>query len=979
VLDQVGGPASLTAAEPGRLQIEPYQLVPLMRALEMPRPRLLLADGVGLGKTVQAGLIIAELIARRRTHRVLVIAPAGPLLVQWQQEMRQRFGLRFTAITGSASLREQQRRTELGSNPFDAIALCLIAMDFAKQEHVLELLERSYWDIVVIDEAHHYMSGGGSQDATLRRRLAQVAAQRSDGLLLLTATPHDGDDERFASLIELLDPSLVDGFGGFAGRAYRRHVVRRLKQHIRDHRTGQPLFRQRRVMPVCIQVRGRDAAPVRAFHQALSGLIAPRLRRAGTGQLGDTLAFISLLKRSVSTIAASVSTLRVVAERYGVMAQSEGTDPALRKERARALRAYRRVALRFGTLDPAAEAAAGELEAEAIAAELHSFNEKDLGRELARLGRQQPNGIARAIAELIRLGEAAMAQDPKLQALLQEVRLIRSAHKDANILVYTEYADSQAAAIQALRGAEGINGGILAISGLDDEQERTAAAERFADECGLILVSTDSMAEGLNLHQHCFHLIHLDLPYNPNRLEQRNGRIDRYGQTRDPQIRYLYLAGTFEERLLLRLIGKYERARARLSLMPDTLGVTAKRPAWESGLATGFAQQQEPLFSEPSPVIRTLDQTAEGAALSAYRDLLHEIDRAFGNFDRSALQHGWMADQGLNADQRQIAAAATVGQEAEDAMAGIDLPEFVTAAIAAETGTDAMRGRTIRLPADWAAGLDGMPGFDPTRRELRFLRERSRLRDAHGRPAAFIGSIHPVVRQAIQRVRRGESDPGAACDLRISVARAAPGQGLALLLTYSAELHSASRLERQQVIAVLLPESRRPEEIQNADQWLKLAAPEQAIPVDGTWHRHFSHWAPARFAEATDVATRAMQRVADAFAVAQKVCSTGEKEALDLWLKLRADKLCGPPRQRMADLFEPPADEPGWRRPLPAADRLASFAADPENPASRRADAKAALALYASRAADSARRAMLSSPVLRPLGMLMLIPAGQSS
>src|SRR5579863_1917466 len=123
LLDQVLGPADMLVTEPGRVQIEPYQLVPLMRALESPRPRLLLADGVGLGKTVEAGLVICELIARRRAHRVLVVTPAGPLLVQWAQELRERFGLRFVAITDSAALQAQRQKLELGGNPFDAISL----------------------------------------------------------------------------------------------------------------------------------------------------------------------------------------------------------------------------------------------------------------------------------------------------------------------------------------------------------------------------------------------------------------------------------------------------------------------------------------------------------------------------------------------------------------------------------------------------------------------------------------------------------------------------------------------------------------------------------------------------------------------------------------------------------------------------------------------------------------------------------------
>ena len=122
----------------------------------------------------------------------------------------------------------------------------------------------------------------------------------------------------------------------------------------------------------------------------------------------------------------------------------------------------------------------------------------------------------------------------------------------------------------------------------------------------------------LNLQQRCCNLIHLDLPYNPNRLEQRNGRIDRYGQQREPKIRYLYLAGTFEERLLLRLIAKYEKARAHLTFMPDTLGVAADEDVWSAGLVAGFAERQAGLFDDRADN-STLDREAETANLGACR------------------------------------------------------------------------------------------------------------------------------------------------------------------------------------------------------------------------------------------------------------------------------------------------------------------------------------------------------------------------
>ena len=214
LLEQALGADALLAVQPGRLRMEPYQLVPVLRALRMSRPRLLLADGVGLGKTIQAGLILTELMARRIAHRILVVSPSGPLLEQWKTEMRERFGLRLDHID-RARLEEVRRQTELGSNPFDAIPIAIASIDFLKQETVLDLLERSSYDVIVVDEAHHCMDPGaqGEREDSQRRKLAELLARQSDALLLLTATPHDGYDRSFASLCELLDPSLVDGEG----------------------------------------------------------------------------------------------------------------------------------------------------------------------------------------------------------------------------------------------------------------------------------------------------------------------------------------------------------------------------------------------------------------------------------------------------------------------------------------------------------------------------------------------------------------------------------------------------------------------------------------------------------------------------------------------------------------------------------------------------------------------------------------------
>jgi Helicase conserved C-terminal domain/Type III restriction enzyme, res subunit len=972
LLDQIPGPSDLLTVEPGRVQIEPYQLVPLMRALELPRPRLLLADGVGLGKTVEAALIICELIARRRAHRVLIVTPAGPLLVQWAQELRQRFGLRFVPITDSAGLQEHRRKLELGGNPFDAIALCLTSLDFAKQERVLEELERSAWDLAIIDEAHHCISStvGTDRDDTQRRRLAEVVARRSDGLLLLTATPHDGYDPHFASLIELLDPSLVDGRGGMAGSAYRRHVVRRLKSHIRNPATGAAMFRERRVIPVRVEP-GTETDPVGRFHQALAALIAPRLRRgARTRGHVDALAFVSLLKRSVSTIGACVNTLRVVADRYAHVAPSVADAVALQKERARSLRAYRKRVLKFGVLDAGAEGDVAELEADGMAADLHDFGATEVA-SLARPRRRGVDATMDALEALIQLGEDAAPHDPKLSALVHEVCAIRAASPAANILIYTEYADSQLTAVHALRNASAIQGEVLSINGLDAERERTRIAERCAEEDGIILVSTDSLAEGLNLQQRCCNLIHLDLPYNPNRLEQRNGRIDRYGQANEPQIRYLYLAGTFEERLLLRLIGKYEKARAQLEFMPETLGVTADEEAWSTGLVAGFAERQAMLFADEPPTIRTLDRVAQEENSDTYRDLLREIDRAFAGFDRSAVRHGWLADQSSNADAAQVAIANATRLRGKVLLGAFDLPDFVAAAIAAETGRAAGETRTLRLPVDWLGGLDGLPGFDSSDRVLRFTRNRGRLRDKQGRSLAFLGRAHPVVCQAVSRALRVN---GAECDNRVSAALSNDGTALAVLLIFNAELRSESRIELQRIIGVLLPESGAPIALDRADQWLPLTDADRALVPADIWQRLFSTWVPARRLEADAVATVAMQR--EVAGTSTEHLQRTEREASEIrqWLRGRADDICGAFVPRTGDLFGAVMPGPDWLSLSAPLDRLSAFAADNSNPPTRRREANSAVELFQRRGREREAKALSLTPILRLMGMLMLVP-----
>ncbi len=866
------------------------------------------------------------------------MVPPGPLLSQWDQELRHRFGLHFTPLTDIASLQAQKRRTELGVNPFQATSLCLTSLDFAKQERVLQDLERTRWDVAVIDEAHHCAADTStvSQDSTLRRRLAEVVARQSDALLLLSATPHDGVEAHFASLMALLDPSLVDGSGALSGQAHRTHIVRRLKAHIRDPRTGRPLFRDRQVMPVRIVPEQACYAPARAFHHALAALVVPRLQaRPRPDRDADALAFVGLLKRSVSTITACTATLRVVAERC-----ARPAERAMTREHGRVLRAYQRRLRRFGFLGLAAEADLAELEAEGMAAQLR----QEMAAELHRL---------------IALGEAAASADPKLDQLVAEIAAIRRGRPAANVLVYTEYADSQEAAISALRQAD-LAGAVLGINGGDPENRRSHLTERFATEDALILVSTDAISEGLNLQRRCRDLIHLDLPYNPNRLEQRNGRIDRYGQREAPHIRYLYLAGTFEEDLLLRLITKHEAGRASLGAMPDTLGVTADVPS--PGVVKGFAQRQAGLFPPHAAAIRTLDREIIDTNPAAYRALLRDVQHAYD--ERIALRFGWMPVQASAEDTAGLAQVTNAGNCHGF---NIDPSAFVAEVIEADTGLRQARADRLRLNDAWSAGIEQLPGFDPETATLRLTRDPDKFVDGPD-TLAFIGLAHPLLRHALARVQQigpeeDEADP--------RVAVASSSRGVELLLTYVFEIRSARQVEVRQLLAVLLKRNAPAAELTDAHKWLAVARTATAHAPDRVWQQHFSGWAPARQAAARRMAEQAMRRAEKEFATAHQQRVARWKADLDRWVACQTEAICGPAGANMPDLFAGPRNAADWNQPV---ERLAALSTDAGAPPARRRDAASVVASAVEQRNILEQRASLARATLHSAGMLMLVP-----
>jgi len=1004
LLEQALGPSALLAAQPGRLDIAPYQLVPVMRALRMSRPRLLLADGVGLGKTIEAGLVMAELIARRRAHRILIISPAGPLLEQWHGEMRERFGLRFDTVRNAGELQEVRRSLVLGANPFDHVSYCLTSVDFAKQEKVLQELERTAWDLVVLDEAHHCVRLGsaGDWEDSRRRRLAEVLARQTDGLLLLTATPHDGYDAHFASIIELLDPRLVDGRGALRGDRYRQHVVRRLKAHVKNPETGEPLFKSREVTPRAVVFDQTQHPAFSAFQQALLAAIAPRLRQAvRQRRYGEVLAFVALLKRSVSTVSACGNTLDVIRERYRELITTRETEAESRRQRLRTLREYQRRLERYGTLSFEEEQDRAALEAEDMAAELAATGLEEVADRIDDLRRAQRRERDRgkrvattgdALDALVELAEAALPEDPKLRATLEEIVSIRAVEPAANVLVYTEYTDSQDILVDYLRAAlagRRLDGEVLAVSGRPEHaQERTSATARFSSEDGLVLVSTDATAEGLNLHDRCHHLVHLELPYNPNRLEQRNGRIDRYGQRETPRVRYLYLAGTFEERLLLRLVAKYERQRARLTFVPNTLGGITTDDAQTLRLLEGLAEEEQTLFARPPREIRQIEvDSDEDIGSPAYQELLSEVERAMAGYEKAAKTSAWLGEAGLNADARLVVEASRAREEGKH-LGAVELLDFVCSALEADGGAvvaalpnrpaDASGDVELRLPPVWSHGLREVPGYDADARTLRLTMDRHRMSDEAGRRLGYLGRAHPVVRRALDRVRNlrfGESD--AWLDRRVSAVEVDDSHP-ALLCTFLGAVESDRGHEFERVLAVRVDQAGAHQVYADPESWLAVVDAGRPVATRDLWDRSFATWAPAARAKALDAARDAfIATAAPPLAEHQRLLDIEQRE-LSAWLRARAETLCGKPMQVQADLFGDTPEVPGWQGLTEPADRLAAFATDGANPPAARREADGVLRLYQSRSTDLEVRAQARVLDPLPLSLLMLVPGADN-
>ncbi|KRC53675.1 DNA helicase [Nocardioides sp. Root79] len=523
---------AVTSADPNRYQapfwsgatVEAYQLEPLRRALGVPRANLLLADDVGLGKTIEAGLVIQELFLRHRARTAVIVCPPS-LALKWQDEMREKFGLEFTIV--NSELMALVRRTHgLHANPFQLFPRVIVSMAWLPQVRAQRLLRDVYtqatnpktgkryaFDILVVDEAHHVapsspsaIAGGRGYAVDTQRTVAvRQLAEKCEHRLFLSATPHNGHPESFTALMEMIDPRRFARGANLDSTALKDVTVRRLKTNL----SGKG-FKKRKVSTL-------DVTPSDSEQQMFSlldDIVTKSAKQNGTKPGGDIVTML-LKKRFLSSpFAFGMSLSHYLASKAGRglsedeyddifgEGQSDEEEGLWEQDEAEKLRESK------GS-DPLVAAESGQLE---------TLMEWGLGYE------------SRADSRLDRL----------IHFLDAVCRPSGNSWSNERVVVFTEYAHTVDWLTRVLNQKGYTNDRLAVIQGSTATEDREYIRSQFtadpAKEPVRVLLATDAAGEGIDLQTYCHRLVNFDIPFNPSRLEQRIGRIDRYGQTAEPQV-----------------------------------------------------------------------------------------------------------------------------------------------------------------------------------------------------------------------------------------------------------------------------------------------------------------------------------------------------------------------------------------------------------------------------------------------------------
>lgn len=523
---------AVTSADPNRYQapfwsganVEAYQLEPLRRALGAPRANLLLADDVGLGKTIEAGLVIQELFLRHRARTAVIVCPPS-LALKWQDEMREKFGLEFK-IVNSELMAEVRRTHGLQANPFQIFPRVIVSMAWLPQVRAQRLLRDVYaqasnpktgsryaFDVLVVDEAHHVapsspsaIAGGRGYAVDTQRTVAvRQLAEKCEHRLFLSATPHNGHPESFTALMEMIDPRRFARGANLDSSALKDVTVRRLKTDL----TGKG-FKKRLVSMIPFD----PADDEQKMFALLDEIVTKSAKLNGTKPTGDIVTML-LKKRFLSSPFAFGMTLsNYLASKAGRglsedeyddvfgEGQSDEEEGLWEQDESEKLRESKES-------DPLSAAEPGQLET------------------LANWGLGYESRADSRLDQLIRFLDAVCRPDGKLWS-------------NERVVVFTEYAHTVEWLTRVLRQNGYDNDRLAVIQGSTPPEEREYIRSQFTADASKepvrVLLATDAAGEGIDLQTYCHRLVNFDIPFNPSRLEQRIGRIDRYGQTQKPEV-----------------------------------------------------------------------------------------------------------------------------------------------------------------------------------------------------------------------------------------------------------------------------------------------------------------------------------------------------------------------------------------------------------------------------------------------------------
>jgi SNF2 family DNA or RNA helicase len=602
------------------IDVDEYQLDPVVRALSMPRVNLLIADDVGLGKTIEAGLVVQEMILRHRVRSVLIVSPSS-LQVQWKEEMRDKFGLEFRIIDSEA-ISLLRRKRGIHVNPWSHFPRLITSIDFLKRERPLRSFRETLpsgdqptypraYDLLIVDEAHNVAPSGRGKYATdsMRTQAIRSLAPHFEHKLFLSATPHNGYRESFAALLELLDSQRFARAVTPDRAQLEAVMVRRMKSELKLRWDGSRRFAERVVRHLEVPYTDDE----RRAHRDLQAYSEMRLK--GAISQGERIAAEFVLKLLKKRLFSSPAAFRATLEKHAATVGGGKAAAVANRE-----------------IDNYDDDYADDEQYETETAEVVG----SASQALSALSADE-----RALLKRLRefAEKSTMRPDCKAQALIDWLKAtLRPSNRwnEERVIIFTEYRATQKWLFDLLAregfAAEGrlemIYGGMPS----DQREKIKAAFQAHPKESTVrILLATDAASEGVNLQNHCSRLIHFEIPWNPNRMEQRNGRVDRHGQKAKEVDIFHFVGQGFDTARAASKVGDLEadleflmRAALKIETIREDLGKVGPVIA---------AQVEEAMLGRRSRLDTTrAEQEAEPARrmLKFERKLREQLERLAG-------------------------------------------------------------------------------------------------------------------------------------------------------------------------------------------------------------------------------------------------------------------------------------------------------------------------------------------------------------